>query len=815
MVFANSGENLMKRGTFLILISSSIILAGSGGNALAQSSEDGSSSNTLEVVEVTAQRRVQDERQVPTSLTVITPELLETNIVRGAKDYLNMAPNVNFRQDGRGGHNSINIAFRGVSDLRQGERVAATTSFAVNFDEFNISTIARGTANPPIYDIQSIEVLRGPQGTYFGRNAVGGALNIVPKQPHGEFEAQIDVGIGNYASYEASGMVNVPVSDNFFLRASFFNEWSDGFVKNAFENENGDAVGKEGFEVHSARIHARWEPTERLTFDLSVQRVETEQGYEPRLASCIDASFGFNPFDPGLSGDVGCYRYDGALPSGVGENKKYVYMNSPFTTNNQADLIVGKINYDFDAATLTIIAGQIESDHDQYQDLDRSGEDWVDRTNVYTATAKSIEARVSSSGGGRLNWTAGVYAFDDSLVAANAILIKNFLGPWLRGDKANENVININRDGWAAFADFTWDLTDTLTLSLGGRYSDDNDEQFWTDVYAANPRVPLSADGGVPIPGVTYYENGGELWRSGGRTAQTEGTSAENGGDDFSGRLALTWAYSENSNLYASISQGYKSAGVRVNPDSGGENTSIYDKEKLTNYEAGIKATFNEGRSRFNFAVFYMDWEDFQADIRESFCRLPNGDLVPNDGSVPADQCTIIPLDRTLNAPAASSKGFEASYDTLFGDNWRFNIAIGYLDAQFDDFSNAVIGGQEVDLSGTTLPVSPEWTAFSSLQYDFNMGAYASFVKGEWSFTDGYTARIQDTTRKEFPYDVPSYHVFNLRAGIEFDKSRLVLSVENVADDDYYTGVETFSFRGVTLDVHRRTFFARYTAYFN
>ncbi|RKZ44469.1 MAG: TonB-dependent receptor, partial [Gammaproteobacteria bacterium] len=162
----------MRRGTIIFLTCFSTLFLASSFNVFAQTDDD-AMEGLLEEVIVTAQRREQSTMDVPISVMVFSAETIEQNNMKGAADYLLMTPNVNFREDGRGGHGSINISIRGISDLSGGERVQATQAMGFYWDEFSVATIASGTANPPIYDVEAIEVLRGPQGTYFGRNAEG------------------------------------------------------------------------------------------------------------------------------------------------------------------------------------------------------------------------------------------------------------------------------------------------------------------------------------------------------------------------------------------------------------------------------------------------------------------------------------------------------------------------------------------------------------------------------------------------------------------------------------------------------------------
>lgn len=797
----------MRRGTVLFLTFLSALFLTSSFNVFAQTDDDEAFEGLLEEVVVTAQRREQSLMDVPISVMVFNAETIEQNNMKGAADYLLMTPNVNFREDGRGGQGSINIAIRGISDLSGGERVQATQAMGFYWDEFSVATIASGTANPPIYDVQAVEVLRGPQGTYFGRNAEGGAINIQTNKPTQEFYGQVDLSYGNFDTYEISGVLNLPITDTLALRTVLNNEKSDGFVKNTHPTG-----GSSDYTLNSARTKLRWTPNDRAIVDLGIAYSENEQGYAPMVATCINPTFGFDPSDPAVLGGIKCSNGGG----------KKTYQNTIRNSTVKNTLLTANISYDWDNIRLTSITGEIKSEFDQVLDLDHSGIDSVDRFNNYETKSFSSELRFSSIGEHTIDWTVGGLVYDDSLTANNIIDIRDFLGPWLRDDYANENQINIDRDGWALFADLTWHINDRTNLTFGGRYSSDNDKQYWRNVYAACPRRspgdPLSGpcqlrpDQSLPLP--IYTDGGGNQAITGGRAPQTEGTDVKNDGTDFSPRIAINWDMTDSSMLYGIWSQGYKSAGARANPDSGGENNSIFDKEKLNNYEIGLKGRTSDGRLRYELAAFYMVWEDFQATIRESLCRLPDGSLVPNDGTVPPEDCTITPIDRIENAPKAKSKGVEATLSWLPVDNWLFGVTAGYLDAEFTDFDNVPIGGSIVDLSGETMPNAPKWTSTVTGQYNFEVGAAQSYARLEWSYRESYKIGLSDPddlARQVWPYVTRDYNVLNFRAGMDWGRHRLALTIDNILGEDYTTGVDTFSYAGVMVDTHPTTWALRYT----
>ena len=238
----------------------------------------------LEEVIVTAQRREENLQNVPVSITAFSASQIEQLNISEAKNYLQMTPNVSFTEDGETGQRAVGISIRGVSDLGNTFTGVGglSNSFGIYLDEFNIANNATKTANPQMQDLQSLEVLRGPQGTYFGRNATGGALNLTTKKPNELFEYEFGAGYAEFNTWQVSTVINVPVSDTFFVRAVGFYEESDGFLTNLSRTGSTDA-----YEHINFRVAARWVPNEQFTADLSVMRtIENDGTPTPSMSTC-------------------------------------------------------------------------------------------------------------------------------------------------------------------------------------------------------------------------------------------------------------------------------------------------------------------------------------------------------------------------------------------------------------------------------------------------------------------------------------------------------------------------------------------------
>ena len=190
---------------------------------------------TLEEVIVTAQRREQSLQEVPVSVTAFGGAELERGNITEATEYLSLTPNVSFTEDGQTGSRGLGVSIRGVSSMVTGEN-AFINSVGVYFNGLSVGSVPNQVLNPRLPDMQRIEVLRGPQGTYFGRNALAGVLNLTPRKPTDRFEAELGVGAEVYDGADqmlnVTGIFNVPVNDTLRMRAVGFYEDSGGLVEN-------------------------------------------------------------------------------------------------------------------------------------------------------------------------------------------------------------------------------------------------------------------------------------------------------------------------------------------------------------------------------------------------------------------------------------------------------------------------------------------------------------------------------------------------------------------------------------------------------
>ncbi len=798
--------------------------------------EDGASENISDdVIIVTSQRREQNILDVPISVSTLSDDDIEDRNIRGSREYVQLTPNVFFAgNDGQGARNG-DITIRGISDLTAGanERIIQTRpSVGFYVDDFSVASVASGSANPPLDDIERIEVLRGPQTTYFGRSATGGAINVVSKKPNDETSAKIRAGYGSYDTYQIGAIGNVPLADNLFIRGGISYERTDGAIKNVAADGR-DADG----EYINGRVAVRWQPGD-WTFDLTGQLIRTEEGNLGRIPTGVDIG---GPAAGGVGGrDVlaSCNLGDGIF---FPANNRVNCENETFT-NADNDLVTLKAVYDAGGVTFTSITGYIGTEYSQLEDVDNTGLDLFTRLNEYESDSFSQEIRIASAepvdlGGMTVGWTLGGYYYDDDFQANNRIaagadvqpVFVGFLA--VPGDYLNENNQFVERDGWAVFADLEIGLSESLTLTAGVRYSQDNDRQFWLNTFNAFACAPREVVGGVIPPlaagcalrpdqaaqDLPVFTDGAGIFVTGGRFDEIAGnpfTSAETDSDDISPRIALTWRPNENHSLYATYSTGYRPAGVRVAPDNpigaNGDSRSFFDKEDVTNYEIGWKGSLADGRLYGNLSIFRIDWDDMQVRLGRTICEISPGVFV--ETTDPA--CMGLPFfpdNRVANANGARSQGAELTLLARPTDGFTLGGSVGFLDSEFTDFTDSELG----DVTGRRLPFAPKWSLTGTAAYEWEVGSdvYAS-LRADVVHRTSTFLRFSDLNNAGFPYETGTNTMVNLGAGLDFGAHKINVSVNNVFEEDVPGGIDGFSGLGVVVLPSPRSWLVSWTAEF-
>jgi iron complex outermembrane receptor protein len=661
--------------------------------------------------------------------------------------------------------------------------------------------------------MERVEVLRGPQGTYFGRNALGGALNLTTKAPTDEFGGEVSVGGESYEDagemYSVTGILNMPVSDTFKLRGVAYYEDSSGLVENI-----GPGTGDSGHEWLDLRLRGTWDLSDATALNFTLIYSDEDQGTDENVPSgfldldTVD-TFGVTgtAFDPGT----------GFWPDN--QNK----LSHDLDEKNQLETIVAIANLRHqlsDGLALKVVAGIIDAQQKRVFDNDLIGNlDLLQRTNDYDGNSWSVEARLEHSGDS-LDWVAGVLYAEDQQEQKNNVAISTdptatidgvgFLPPFPQGLGLALNSKNFELESIAVFADATWHATDQLDLIVGARYTSD-------DVLNERSAFGIAPSCDPGLPDCDFF--GGFI------NFPRPSISADETFDDISPRVGVRYAWSDEGSIYATISKGYKAGGTSTGNDTNNDGAPIaipYDDEELWNYEVGIKTEFADRRVRLNASVFFMDWKNLQV---EAFRFLTSGDLSSN-------------FEQTVNVDSEAT-GVEVELLTAPTDRLTLGASVGYIDTEITDepacdqttFGPTCIqitGGFAVTAIGLEMPKAPELTANAFGEYRWPIGSNEAWLRAEYVHRDSMYSDIEALTNlqtrgpspntgiarvvgdDEFPYKVPSFDVANLRGGFEWEHTSITVYVQNVFDEEYYTGTqENFGLSGIRLRPHPRTFGAQ------
>ncbi len=723
---------------------------------MAQQTGGAEDSASNEIV-VTAQRREQSLKDVPIAVSAFSSEQIDNYQIEGLGDYAALTPNLGFTDGGSPIQKEISI--RGVSNI--GGTVAPV---AIYVDEFNTTAADFGSAfDVNLLDIERIEVLRGPQGTLFGRNVSGGAISITTKKPSDVLEGNVEAEYGSFDHYRVKGAINIPIADGLAFRTTAFYEQNDGFLEN-----RGPSGQSNDIETWGVRGAIRFEPSDDLVIDATATYIEFEQGLNSQvptgqLSDFISAN-GF-PVDP-----FGAYADIGFFP----DNRNVVSTNDETRSFRDTLILTGRIEKDFGPVTGILNVGYMELDSDFSLDADFTPNSFfIFPNDSNNGTTYSVEPRLQSNAGGDFDWTIGaIYAKDEVDGAAGNILQEDLIvglfgfppefAPVVVEDTESGTIV----ETLSVFGDVTWRPASRLSLSAGLRYSSEE----VTEIFVENPVFDIFV--GAPDPGSSAR---------GSRTFNT-----------VSARISGVYELTDDVNLYATISRGVRPGGFNVEALSTPGLPDSYGSETVMNYEAGLKGTLFDGSLRFSLAGYYLDWSDLQNDSVFFVPGTVNGFVV------------------TTSAGGARSFGLEAEFNASVVDNLTIDGGFGVQDAQFDDFQTIDGIGNPVDASGNDLPLSSDFTGNIAAQYNLPVSDDLElFLRGEFAYRSSYFESALN--RSTFGDKVPGYETVNLRAGFEYQDIKITAYGENLTEKRQNVGFiqGTAGLVGILATVRPRRFGVR------
>jgi iron complex outermembrane receptor protein len=708
----------------------------------------------LEEVVVTARKREESLQDTPVAVTALDNEALREAGIRNLSDLNQVVPNIEVA-DANGNAGLANIYIRGVGQRNSGANVDSGVGIYID----GIYVGRPDGALLDVNDIQSIQVLRGPQGTLFGKNTTGGALVFTTNKPVEEFEAFVGARVGNYDRLDADFMLNVPLTDNLFTRLSGVTKQRDGYIDNAFDGE--EYVD----EDRSSLIwQTRWLPSDDLTLDLNLNWSETDQKARPQKCFPVDELVGWQStlFDqlavvPATGRTYDDFCEDAAAAGGGDPRTVLSDLGGEYKTENKG----ASLTLDWalsDNLSFKSITGWRYTEAGQDDELDHTATPYLHRTNHVHPISKPSETdqytqefQLTGSGfNDRLQYVTGLFWFKED---TGGRINVSYIGPY---DPAIGNLIMINstatewaaeNEAIAAFAQVEWAFNDNWRLTAGIRYTDEDREVERIRNYIDTDTLDLNGGSAshlgsglysVERPGFELNPNFG--FEFGDRT------TGEVSNDDVSGMASLQYllegnGWVDDGSVYLTYAEGFLSGGLSEGPSG---SLDEFEPEEVENWELGFKLDMFDRRLRVNGAIFSTDYINRQLT------------------TIKIDPNTQRPSGATINAKKSKIEGIELETIWLVTERLMINFNMTINDGDIEEFNDnqlTVADSGEVaancerlnlslievdscliDRSDENLPRLPEETYMLAAQYmlDTSLGTFMPRIQGSWKFDIEY-----------------------------------------------------------------------------
>jgi iron complex outermembrane recepter protein len=718
---------------------------------------------TLEEIVVTAQKREQSINDVGMSISAVSGDTLLARGIESAADLVRVVPGFSYTPTQ---FDMPVYTLRGVGYYESS--LAANPAVSVYVDEVPLPypAMVRGA----LLDLQRVEVLKGPQGTLFGQNATGGAINYIANKPTSTFEAGVTADYGRFNTLGLDGYVSGPLTDQLGVRLALSSVQGDGWQRGI---DRGDELGSTDEVI--GRLLVDFNPSDALALRFNANGWRDRSDSQAPQHRGISAAVPGVPLDPAFV--AAPLAPDDARATNFDPGFDYSRDTTFYQTALRADWSAT------DSVTLTALSAWQHTDRDQFAETDGTSVQDLALGTTGEISSFSQELRLAGEGGRLRHWVLGANYQDDEIIDHQDVLLgvgtSSFvaLGPF--GTFHFDGVDNVSRNDvrtWAVFASIELALTDRLALELGARYTEARNEfvgcsaddgtgelaaafsalQALGAFLGANPTVAPVTGGCVTI--VDANLNVGE----------TRDTLEE---DNVPWRANLNWHATDDVLLYANVSRGFKAGNFPTLSASDASQFTPVTQEELTAYETGVKATFPAGRMQLNGAAFYYDYLDKQLRGRVSD---------PLFGQ----------LEALVNVPRSHVWGVAVQWTWSPASGFTANLGATYLQTQIDGtFENfSQFGGPPQSFSGNEFPYSPEWQANGDVGYRHAVtSSMTAFIGAGLTYRSETKGGLEDDARLA----IDSYTLLDLRAGIEDElgRWRAMFWGRNVTDEYYWNNV--------------------------
>jgi iron complex outermembrane recepter protein len=724
------------------------------GNALAQNSEaTGIPAGSLEEIIVTARKTTETLQDTPISITAFTAKAIEQRNLVGVTELASYAPNVEMDTSAPFVASTAiaTVFIRGIG--QNNVELSVDPGVGIYVDGVYLSRSIGQALD--LIDIERIEVLRGPQGTLFGRNTIGGAINISTRRPGDEVSGSVSAQTGTDFDTILKAYVNGPLSDRLRAGASVLYRARDNYIEGS--GPNAPDRGKKN--ALSARLMLDFDVTDTLTARLNLDgtRVREPSGSNVAVAYFPGSAFGeahnaffsgagaicADPTNPARLSDPRCYNsqwlrgpHGDAATFQTPESHQAIFVQEQgrrFENQSNLDLWGTSLTLDWqlsDAVAFKSITAYRDVDAIFSNDGDHSPHLIVHAQDQYRIKQLTQELQLTGKAlGEKLQWIVGGFYYDED--SKNISVLDTNLTMFLSG-------AIIATKSYALFGQATYELTDRLSFTGGLRWTDEK------KTFNAGDRFRFLADFGLGLPA--------------GFPIIPFGQVVSVSDNSFTPLATLSFKPNDDLHLYASYSQGRKGGGFTQKIFPATDRIQTFTPEENTNYELGFKFFGLDRRLRLNGAAFYGDYKDIQITVVEG----------------------VAPTVR--NAAKGRIKGFELEMEAALSEALRLDAAIGYLDAKFTRVAGAAAAAGVT--TNNRFVNAPEWTLSAGASYTIPVGNLGDLVpRVDWS----YRSKVFNDAANSPAISQPGYHVFNASLALDSndDLWRVSVGVKNLGDKEF------------------------------
>ncbi|PXA92819.1 TonB-dependent receptor [Caulobacter sp. D4A] len=716
---------------------------------------------------VTARRREESAQEVPIALTVTSAETLTQTGVNSIVALTQLVPTLQVLSPNP---RNTALTIRGLGASYGLANDGLEQGVGIYVDQ--VYNSRPGAATLDFIDIQQIEVLRGPQGTLFGKNTTAGALNITTRDATQKFEADAEASYGSLNFRQFKATVAGPLIEGVLAgRLSFVGTWRDGDLYNPKSNTWQNARSSTGY-----RGQLKFTPNEQLTVklygDYAVQQPEcctqvyvtvgttlkpTAQQYAALAAGKNYTVASTNPYD------------------------RISDIDDPIQADQWVNGLSAVADYDFGPVTLTSVTAHREWDWEPRNDRDYTALDVTRRSNNPSHQKQfSQEFRLSNNEGERFDWTVGLYYFDQNVTTHGVTEYGSDASYWLLPATNTPSSLldgytvfndsTIDTTSYAAFGQLTWKVNDRLSVTPGVRFTQEKKDGTY---------IQTTTGGSVTTDTTLINRRLG--------IARPQSFSAKTDDGAWSGQIAVVYQLTDDINAYATVSSGNKSGGINMtslpltSSNTVSTSAAVIRPEKVSTIDIGLKTQWFERLLTANLALFATDVKDYQANVVDSGPGALRGYLA--------------------NVEKVEVRGVELDATTRSIGGFKFYGNLAWTEGKYADFKNGPCPLEKIgtstaqcDLSGRPLPGLSKWAGSAGAEYrqDATLGRLAGEVYAgvDASFRSNYYADSSDSRYTI----IKAYEIVNLRAGFKSEAGwEAFVSVRNAFDAEYLQNITVVS----------------------